>query len=402
MRLLHIVATDQRRGAEIFAADLISVLEEHQVEQHVAVIRTTNGQSLRYGAPVTLLPWGRVSAPAVNVNLSCARALARLAGSWRPDIIQAHGAEALKYTVFSVRGRDGRIVYRRIGSWPAEMSPPRRAAYRVMMRRPARIVAVGEALRKETIKFFRVPANRVLPIPNAVDSRRLASGRSRELTRRTLGIPPEAAVVLSLGALTWEKDPLAHLDIAARVLQARPDAVHLFAGDGPLRARVEEAISRLPSPGRVRLLGSRSDVADLLTACDVLLLASRVEGMPASVIEAGMLGVPVAAFALAEIPEVIVDGETGRLAPSGDVDSLAQHVIELLSSPERRAAMGSLARERCRRRFDIRVIGPRYLGVYNELVAGNGGATRPERPRTERGGPTREARSEENVDGGTS
>jgi glycosyltransferase involved in cell wall biosynthesis len=377
--VLHVVATDQRRGAEMFAADLIPHLAESNVEQRVAVLRTTDGSSVRYGVPTSVLSSGGLLAPGVKLRLRSTRALAGLVRGWRPDIIQAHGGEALKYVALGVRAGNLRLVYRRIGARPESMAGARLTTYRLMMRRALRVVAVGEALRRETVEAFGVPPERVISIPNGVDLQRMEPTRERERTRRDLGIPPRAEVILSLGALSWEKDPLAHLEVSSRVLASRPRAFHLMVGDGPLRAAVEEGMAGLGLNGRARALGPREDVADLLAACDVLLQASRVEGMPGSVIEAGMLGVPVAAFALADIPEVVVDGETGRLAPVGDTHALAERVIEILASPERRAAMGRAALKRCRGRFDIRVVAPRYLEMYRQLAVGNGSTT-PDRP----------------------
>jgi glycosyltransferase involved in cell wall biosynthesis len=173
--------------------------------------------------------------------------------------------------------------------------------------------------------------------------------------------------MLSLGALVWEKDPMTQLDVAARVVRERPGAVLLMAGDGPLRAQVETGIAERGLQGRVVMLGARDDVADLLAASDLLLFTSMSEGMPAVVIEAGMAGVPVAAFAVGGIPEVIEGGVTGVLASPGDVDGLAAEALALLEDPERRAAMGLAASESCAR-FDIREIGERYLDVYGSLV----------------------------------
>ena len=78
------------------------------------------------------------------------------------------------------------------------------------------------------------------------------------------------------------------------------------------------------------LLGARDDVPDLLAASDVLLLASRTEGMPACVIEAGIAGVPVAGYALSGVPEAVVSGETGLLVPPGDRDALVEAVDTLI------------------------------------------------------------------------
>ena len=83
-----------------------------------------------------------------------------------------------------------------------------------------------------------------------------------------------------------------------------------------------------------------------------------------------MAGVPVAGFAIAGVPEVVVDGETGMLAPPGDVEGLARQVSALLGDQQRRRGMGKAARERCLARFEIGHIAPRYLSLYEEVVRG--------------------------------
>jgi glycosyltransferase involved in cell wall biosynthesis len=100
-----------------------------------------------------------------------------------------------------------------------------------------------------------------------------------------------------------------------------------------------------------------------------MLLASKTEGMPACVIEAGIAGLPVAGYALAGVPEAVVSGDTGLLVPPGDRDALTSAVTELIADAELRRRLGGGARERCRAMFDIRRVAPMYHDVY-EAVAG--------------------------------
>jgi glycosyltransferase involved in cell wall biosynthesis len=236
------------------------------------------------------------------------------------------------------------------------------------MRRAARVVAVAEALRRETIVTFRVPPGQVLTIPNAVDAERLQRDRPPRDVRAMLDISSDAGVLISVGALTWEKDPDAHVEVSNLVREQLPGVVHLFVGDGPLRPELERAIHERGLDGRVRLLGARDDVPELLSGADVILLASRVEGLPGCLIEAGLVRRPAVAFALAGVPEIVEDGRTGFLAPPGDVQALARAASRLLADPDMRASMGEAAEERCRSRFDIRVVAPRYLDLYAELA----------------------------------
>jgi glycosyltransferase involved in cell wall biosynthesis len=370
LRVLHVVATGQRRGAEICTADLVGALDRWRVDQRVAVLRDADGPAIRYGAPTTALGADGWMLPGLRMGLGGLRMLRRTIDDWKPDIVQAHGGEALKYTILGEDRRRSRVVYRKIGSTPDSIARgPRRSFYGRLMRRAGRVVAVAEAVREETLRVFRLPGAQVVTIPNAVDSERLVANRDRAASRRALGIPAEAEVVLSLGALTWEKDPVGHVEVAAEVLAARPRAWHVIVGDGALRGEVEAAVGRHGNGGRTRLLGARDDVSDLLGASDVLLFASCSEGMPATVIEAGIAGRPVAGYAVAGVAEVVESGVTGLLAQPGDLRRLGAHVLALLADAERRQAMGAAARERCRARFDIKAVAPRYLELYQALKA---------------------------------
>jgi glycosyltransferase involved in cell wall biosynthesis len=147
--------------------------------------------------------------------------------------------------------------------------------------------------------------------------------------------------------------------------------MHLFVGDGPMRDTIRGEIERRRIAARCRVLGSRRDVGNIMNASDVFLFASRadgMEGMPATVIEAGMVALPVAGYSIMGVPEVVVDGVTGLLAPGGDIDALTRHALDLVSDQARRIAMGSAARDRCRSCFDLKTIAPRYLELYEQVL----------------------------------
>ena len=371
MRVLHVVATANRRGGEVFAAALVYALAQEGVEQRVAILRDGAEPAVAFGVPWVVVGNGHRRVPWHSDGGGGRRATS--GGRRRrfgPDVVQAHGGEPLKYALAATWGSGARIVYRRIGdSAQFEGSELRRRAHARLMRRAGRVVAVADALRAELIAAYGLMPSRVVTIPNGVAVERLDPSRPRVETRAELGIGPDAPVLLSLGAMTWEKDPLGHLAVVAGVAASFPDLVHVVAGDGPLRGAAEAAARRLDAWDRTRFLGSRDDVADLLAASDVLLLASKTEGMPACVIEAGIAGLPVAGYALAGVPEAVVSGETGLLVAPGDRAALTDVVSKLVGESALRRRLGDAARERCRAMFDIRRVAPMYRDVY-EAVAG--------------------------------
>lgn len=380
VRVLHIVATGQRRGGEVSASDLVRALDRLGAVQRVAVVHGIAEPEVDFGQPVALLGAGSRRMPLLRTDPGALARLRALIRSFEPDIIQTHGGDGLKYAVLS--GLDGgRVVYRRIGSVGYWLKPgPRRLVHTALIRRAARVVAVAESVRQELIASLKLPPERVLTIPNGVDARRLVPARPRDEVRASLGIDPGAAVVVSVGALSEEKDPCGHLEVIAAALGGLPSAVGLFVGDGPMRADLEAAVGRLRGdspdggPGnRVLVLGSRDDVGDLLAASDVLLLASRTEGMPACVIEAGMAGLPVAAYAVAGVPEVVRHGESGLLVEPGDPEGLAVALAGLLADAGERRAMGRRAMALCHATFGINQIAQRYLDLYASVASAPAG-----------------------------
>jgi glycosyltransferase involved in cell wall biosynthesis len=373
MRVLHVVSTGRRRGAEVFASDLVAALAEEGLEQHVAVLRGAEPVDVVYLVPVTVVGEER---PNEALRLGTVRSLRGVLRAWEPDIVQAHGGEALKYSFLADRRKGHRVVYRRIGSvHPRTTFGLRRVAYGAMMRWASRVVALGKVAREETIRVFGVRPEQIITIPNGVDPRRIRPRRTRDELRGSLGLAPDAAVVLSLGALTWEKDPLAQVGVADRVLRGSDRAVFLVVGEGPLRGEVARAVAEAGLEGRVLLLGNRPDPGDLLASSDILLMTSQTEGVPGAAIEGAMAGVPVVAYAIGGIAEAVREGTTGLLARPGDREALAGHVLALLQDQDRRRAMGRTAMEWSRSRFDIGVVAPRYLRLYRHVLADPLGST---------------------------
>ena len=357
MKLLHVVSTAQRRGAEIFASDLAGELRWRGFDQLVAVVHGSSTPDVDFHAPARAMERG--GSTVLRLRPRACWDLRALARTWRPDVIVAHGGEALKYTV--VAGPTARLVYRRIGATPAwRIDPIRRVAYARLARKARLVIAVGEAARTEMVRVFRVPIERVVSIPNGVDPGRLEPRSSRDSIRRSLHIPPDALVVISVAALTWEKDPARLIRIGAIALAGIPGAIHLIVGEGPLRPEAEREAARRGGSG-IRMLGSRTDVPDLLAASDLTLLASRTEGMPACLIEAAMAGLPAVASRVGSVSEVVIDGVTGLLAEPDDEDGLIRSVRRLALDDQLRMRMGGQARRWSGARFDISVVADAYV-----------------------------------------
>lgn len=208
-----------------------------------------------------------------------------------------------------------------------------------------------------------VAPDRVVVVPNACEAP--APARTRPQVRAALSVPPDVPVVVSVGRLHVQKDPLLLLAAFARLLEARPDARLLVAGDGPLRDEVERAASALG--GRATILGARDDVADLLGAADLFLFASRWEGMPNALLEAMAAGLPVVTTAFAGAAEA-VPAEAGRIVPERSAGALADAAASLLGDPAARARAGEAGRRFVANRFSPERAARAHEAIYDRLA----------------------------------
>jgi glycosyltransferase involved in cell wall biosynthesis len=156
-----------------------------------------------------------------------------------------------------------------------------------------------------------------------------------------LGLPEHGPVVAYVGRITGIKRPDRFIEVVRAVRESIPQATFVVCGSGDLLDDLVEASAGLD--GAVRVLGWRGDVETVYAAADITLLTSDNEGMPVSLIESGLAGIPAVATNVGSVAEVVVDGETGLLAAC-DAKELAAHVIRLLKDDNLRLTMGERAR----------------------------------------------------------
>lgn len=196
--------------------------------------------------------------------------------------------------------------------------------------------------------------------------------RDRARVRAELGFDPTHTVVGSIACLKPQKAPLDFVRAAASAC-ARNSALRFFvAGDGELRADVEAQVAASGFGDRIRLLGWRDDVVDLLHAMDIFLLTSLHEGLPRAVLQAMAAGTPVVATAVDGTPEVIEHRESGLLVPAGEPERAAAAVLELAADRELALRLAERAASRLGREFEIRQMVRDLDGLYLELLEGRG------------------------------
>jgi glycosyltransferase involved in cell wall biosynthesis len=189
----------------------------------------------------------------------------------------------------------------------------------------------------------------------------------RATQRRALGLRDGDIAVTTVANMRWTKDYPTLLRAAVAVTAEHPDVTFLAAGQGPLEAKIRAMAGTLGLGDRFRVLGYVEDTAALLSASDVFVLASLVEGLPIAVLEAMAVGLPVVATAVGGTPKAVTDGIEGRLVPAGQPEALATAIGEVVSQPELRASLGAAAALRVRD-FDIERASRHLESLYAEIL----------------------------------
>ena len=251
------------------------------------------------------------------------------------------------------------------------------------------LLALERSAARFTTRFFAVSeANRRLGVELGLFSEEhstvIRSGIDLEAIRRTtvdrdgktreLGFEPGRPIVGMVAPLKPQKAPVDFVRTAALIHRDRPDVRFLLVGDGALRRAVEAEVKRLGLSDCFRLAGWRRDVAEIMHCLDVFVLTSLWEGLPRVYLEALSSGVPVVGTRVGGAAEVVQDGVNGFLAEAGDLHTLADRVVHLLTHAEKRREMGERARS-LPVQFDLREMVRRQEKEYEALLNGMAGGS---------------------------
>jgi glycosyltransferase involved in cell wall biosynthesis len=367
MKILHIISSGGMYGAEAVILNMSRMLNEGPHRSLLGVFSNSSNPNLQLheyatkeGIESYLIPCkGQIDRKAI----ASIRDLVQRTGV---DVVHAHGYKADIYAYFALRA-SGVALVSTCHTWydNDRMTFFYGVLDRLILRAYARVVAVSEDVRQRLLKSG-VKAKKISMIRNGIDLRLF--DRVSAVVKDELDWSAYQIVGL-VGRLSVEKGVDIFMHAAARVLAHCPDAKFIVAGDGPDRAELETLIDQLGIRGSVRLLGRRDGMPSLYASLDVMVSASRQEGLPIAILEGMASRLPLIATAVGEVPAVILDGRTGVLVPTGAPDLLAAAIIELLRDPAKRERLGSAARQLIQDEYSAARMTADYLRVYEEALA---------------------------------
>lgn len=321
MRIIQLITRIQRRGAEIFASQLAQKLLEGGHEVMVISI---------YGGEAKLPFDGKLETLNANptlqgVDFKAWKKLDALIREFQADIIQANASETLKFAAISKKffGWKPALVYRNANIISGFLGNKAKLLFnRWLMAEVDAVVSVSDATLKDFNQMFTVKHQRAIPI--GVDPKDCT-----EALQQVDSCPISGEYLIFIGGLVPEKDPLGMLEIF-KELQI-PSLKMVFLGSGPLETSLTNKIQKLGLTDQVLLIPNQANIFPYLSNASALVISSKVEGLPGVILEAMYCKVPVIAYGVGGIPEVVKNGKTGWCITPSDSKAFIHSIHEVLT-----------------------------------------------------------------------
>lgn len=261
-----------------------------------------------------------------------------------------------------VPGRSPRDLLRRLLGWRTRTMLGLRACGYLAHR----TVCVSRAVRTRVVDDYGYPKRRTLVIVNGIDIRWFTpAGRDRDSIRHRLNVNPGDHLILCVARLGRLKRVDVLLEAVAQLRQQRPGIRCVIAGDGPLRADLEQRAATLGLDGVVQFAGHHDDVRDFLESADIYVSTSELEGFGLAVAEAISMGLPCVVTDIGGHDEMVAHEKTGLLVPVGSASAVVDAVNRLLDDSALRARLVDAARQHVHAEFNLDVMIERYYRVFS-------------------------------------
>jgi glycosyltransferase involved in cell wall biosynthesis len=287
---------------------------------------------------------------------------------YKPDIVHTHthvgrywGRAAALFASVS------RVVHTEHNPCDVRRTPAERAADWTLHRATSRFVTFFGEQRLSFTKFENLPLEKVVVIPNGLAWPPEPGDRTE--ARAQLGLLDDEFAIMLIGRMEYQKNhDLALQALAALNRSARDTAVLFFAGSGVEEAALAQAARDLGLEGRVRFLGYRSDVRELLPGVDLLLMTSWFEGMPLALLEAMFAGVPIVTTPWCGARDMLGEGRFGFISAGYEPRAIASRIELAYARPETRRRVANRAEQHARTAYTIELMVERHRHLYLELV----------------------------------
>lgn len=371
IRVLLVIGQLRLGGAELQLVRLARRLPRLGIRPEVAIFHPAPGDDLEPELREVGIPVHHVR-KTTKVGLEAIWGLRRILRTGRHQVVHSFLWPANWRARIAGRLASTPVMISSARSVETELRPYHVVVDRVLSLWTDAIIVNAAAIRDFLMRKEGLPESLFHLIYNGLEETIFTELPDREKARSALGLPERTPMVLIVGNLTPEKNHSDFLRMAARVASRLPEARFFVIGDGECRSALEELARELGIESSMRWEGRTRNVLTYLAASDVVLNVSWREGCSNAILEAMAAGRPVVAYRVGGNPELVEDGRTGRLLEYGDVQGLADEVIQYLEDRELARRAGAAAARRAAESFRASTTAEKTASLYRQLLRGKG------------------------------
>ncbi len=233
-----------------------------------------------------------------------------------------------------------------------------------------RVIVNSRAVWKDMVERDHINESKLYLIYNGIDPVPFEKAfQNRKNGRKELGIEANERVVIVVANLIKYKGHSDFLKAAKKVMDKIPQTIFLLVGeDRKIKKNLERECHELGITGRVKFMGKRNDIPQLMAASDISVLPSHEEGFSNTILESMAARLPVVATCVGGNPEAVVDGVTGWLVPPKNPKVMAEKIIDLLSDLKRARIWGERGRKRVKKYFNAERMVQEHLKLYQNRI----------------------------------
>jgi glycosyltransferase involved in cell wall biosynthesis len=363
MKILQIIQKGQLRGAEIFACQLSEELIKQGHEVDVLILSGTENKLTKF--KLNFL-FANAKLNKRFYDFKAYREIAKIIKNGKYDIVQANASDTLKYAVFSkqIYKWKSKLIFRNANTI-SNFINNRIKFYlnKYIVSKTDLIISVSKFGKKDIIKLFPNIHDKITYIPIGTYIFDNIKPIKEKKTDKKLWI--------NIGSFVPEKNHLFLIDLFYHYLLKYPNNELWLIGDGELKKEIIHRIKNYKLTNKIKLLGYRTDVIPLLKSADIMIMPSKIEGLPGVILESLSCGIPIVASSTGGIPEVVIDNVTGYVIKQFNIDNYIKNINKILSNKKLYNEFSNNGQKLIKENYLLPIISEKFEKEYKQLLKSN-------------------------------
>lgn len=365
-KILHLTYDMRIGGTETVIKNLVEGIDKEQFETEILCIEPKLGpfgeQLQEQSVKITNLHWTG------GFDIKLIKTIRHYIKQNHIDVLHCHQYTPWVYGALAAAFTKAKVIFTEHGRfYPDSSSWKRRFINPVLLAFTNHVTAISKATKHALVDYEFIPKHRIEVIYNGIKPL-VADAQQVQRLREQLEIPIDARILGTVARLDPIKNQTMMIEAFSLVLKEHPDNYLLIVGDGEERGKLERLVDKLNIRGRVIFVGYVERPINHLSLMDVFLLPSLSEGTSMTLLEAMSLGIPSIVTNVGGNPEVIIDGENGKMTKSLSAKSIASAMEELILEKRSDCCCMKRAKEIFKGKFSSKIMCQHYSNLYKKLI----------------------------------